>query len=65
MKPVLLFGFWNIDRTKMIVLPSFQLATRLNSHKTNETEFINENWHINKFMNFDISNWHNRIFKLT
>ena len=31
----------------MIVLPSFQLATRLNSQNTNETEFINELWHIN------------------
>ena len=30
----------------MIVLPSFQLATRLNSEKTNETEFINELWNI-------------------
>ena len=31
----------------MIVLLSFQLATRLNSQNTNETEFINEIWHIN------------------
>jgi len=43
----------------MIVLPSFLLATRLNSQKTNETEFINELWHINMFMNIDISNRHN------
>ena len=28
-------------RNKMIVLPSFQIATRLNSQNTNETEFIN------------------------
>jgi len=35
-------GIWNDDRTKIIVLPSFQLATRLNSQNTNETEFINE-----------------------
>jgi len=35
----------------MIHLPSFQLATRLNSQNTNETEFINELWHINLFMN--------------
>ena len=27
---------------EMIVLPSFQLATRLNSQNTKETEFINE-----------------------
>ena len=37
---------WNDDRTKMIVLPSFQLATRLNSQNTNEADFINEIWHI-------------------
>jgi len=30
------------DRTKMLVLPSFQLATQLHSQNTNETEFINE-----------------------
>ena len=40
-------GIWNDDRTSMIVFPSFQLATRLNSQNTNETEFINELWHIN------------------
>jgi len=33
---------WNDDCNKMIVLPSFQLPTRLNSQNTNETEFINE-----------------------
>jgi len=38
------------DRTKMIVLPSFQLVTRLNSQNTNYTEFINELWHINSFL---------------
>jgi len=27
---------------KMIALPSFQIATRLNSQNTNETVFINE-----------------------
>jgi len=36
-------GIWN-ERTKMILLPSFQLATRLNSQNTNETVFINELW---------------------
>ena len=35
-------GIWNDDRTKTIVLPSFPLATRLNSKNTNESEFINE-----------------------
>jgi len=49
----------NDERTKMIVLPSFYLATRLNSQNTNETEFINEHLHINLFMNIGISNWHN------
>jgi len=57
-------GIWNDDRTKMIVLHSFQLATRLNSQNTNETEIINEFWHINLFMNIGISNWHNWSFDL-
>jgi len=52
----LYLGFWNDDRTKILVLPSFQLATRLNSQNTNETEFINEIWHINLYMNIGISN---------
>ena len=30
-------GIWNDDRTKMVILPSFQLATRLNSKNINET----------------------------
>ena len=34
-------GIWNDDRTKIIVLPSFQLVTRINSQNRNETEFIN------------------------
>ena len=51
-------GIWNDDRRKMIFLPSFQLAIRFNSQNTNETEFINENWHINLYMNIGISNWH-------
>ena len=59
------FGNSNADGTKMILLPSFQFATRLNSQNTNETEFINELWHINLFMNIGISNWHNRNFDLT
>jgi len=42
---VLILGIWNDDRTKMIVLPTFQLATRLNSLNTNETEFIYVLWH--------------------
>jgi len=58
-------GFWNDDRTIMIVLASFQLATRLNSQNTNESEFINELWHINLYMNIGISNWHIWIFDPT
>ena len=40
-------GIWNNDRTKIIVLSSFQLATQINSQNRNETEFINVLWHIN------------------
>ena len=40
-------GIWKDHRTNMIVLPSFKLATRLNSQNTNETKFINELWQIN------------------
>jgi len=58
-------GIWNDDRTKMIVLLSFHIATRLNSQNTNETDFINELWHINMFMNIGNSKWHNRSFDLT
>jgi len=47
MKPDFYLGIWNNYHTKIIVLPSFQLATRLNSQNTNKTEFINELWHIN------------------
>ena len=36
-------GIWIDDRNKIIILPSFQLDTQLNSQNTNETEFINEN----------------------
>jgi hypothetical protein len=58
-------GIWNDHRTKIIVLPSFQLATRSNSQNRNETEFINDLWHINLYMNIGISNWHNWIFDPT
>ena len=34
-------GIWIYDRTKMIVLPSLQFATRLNWQNTNKTDFIN------------------------
>jgi len=58
-------GIWNDDRTQMIVLLSFQVAARLNSQNKNETEFINELWHINMFMNIGIYNWYNCSFDLT
>ena len=38
MKPKFLFG--NDDGTKIVVLISFQLGTRLNSQSGNETGFI-------------------------
>ena len=34
-------SIWEFEITN-VVLPSFQLPTRLNSQKTNENEFINE-----------------------
>ena len=55
MKPV--FLFWNLKwrSYRTIVLPSFYLATRLNSQNTNETEFINDHCHINLFMNIGVT----------
>jgi len=50
---------WNDDRTLMIDLLLFQLAKRLNSQNTFETEIQNEIWHINLYMNIGSSNWHN------
>jgi len=47
-------GIWINNRNKMIVLPSFQLATRLYSQNTNESSFMNELWHINLYMNIGI-----------
>ena len=58
-------GIWNDDRTKIIVLPSFQLVTRINSQKSNETGFINVLWHIILYMNIGISNWDNWSFDPT
>ena len=58
-------GIWNDDRTKKIVLPSFQLATRLKSQNRNENDFINEGWLFNLYMNIWISNWHNWSFDPT
>jgi hypothetical protein len=47
---------WNDDSTKMIVLPIFQLATRLNSQKPYETGIHNELWRVILYMNNGISN---------
>ena len=58
-------GIWNDDHSKIIVLPSFQLTTRLNSQNRNENVFINELTHINLYMNIGISNWQNWSFDPT
>ena len=49
-------GIWNDDDTKIKVLPSFQLVTRINSQNRNESVFINVLWHIILYMNIGISN---------
>jgi hypothetical protein len=54
-------SIWEFEMM-IVVLPSFQLPTRLISQITKETVFINEHWHINLYMNIGISNWHNWIF---
>ena len=58
-------GIWNNDRTKIRVLPKFQLVTRINSQNRNETGFINVLWHIILYMNIGISNCHNWSFDNT
>jgi len=58
-------GIWNNDRTKIIVLPSFQVVTRINSQNRNETEFISILWLTILCMNIGIFNWHNWGFHLT
>jgi len=55
-------AIWNDDRSKIIVLPSFQFATLLNSQNRNETEFIIDHSQMNLYMNIVISNWHNWSF---
>jgi len=56
---------WNHDRTLMIDMLLFQLATRLNSRKTYEIEIHNEIWEINLYVNICVSNWHDGIFEPT
>jgi len=55
----------SIWESELIVLPSFHLATRLNSQNTNDIEFNNEFWHINSFLNIGNSNWRNSSFDHT
>jgi len=49
---------WNNDRTKMILLPLFQLATRLIWQNIYKNQIHNELWHNNLYTNIGISNWH-------
>ena len=58
-------GVWKDDRTNIIVFPSFQLVTRMNSQYRNENVFINVFWLITLYMNIGISKWHNWSFDLT
>jgi len=51
---------WNNDWTKIIRLPLFQFAKRLDLKNRKENVFINKLWHINLYMNIGISlcnNW--------
>ena len=56
---------WNDNRTLLMDLLLFQLATRLNTQNRNETGFINGLWHINFYKNIGSSNWHNWSFDHT
>ena len=56
---------WNDNRTRIIVLPSYQLVTRINSQNRNESVFINIFWNIILYMNIGISNWYNLSFDPT
>jgi len=58
-------GIWKDDRTKIIVLRSFLLVTRINSQNSNDIEFINVLWHFILYMNIGNSNWHNWSFHFT
>ena len=40
MKPGFLFGNLSNERSKIILLPSYQLVTRLNSKNRNETSLL-------------------------
>ena len=58
-------GVWKDDRTNIIVFPSFQLVTRMNSQYRNENVFINVFWLITLYMNIGISKWINWSFETT
>ena len=58
-------GIWEDERSKIIFLPSFQLVTRLNSQKKNETSLLINPDKINLYMNNSISNWNNSSFDST
>ena len=60
-----IWEFREDERSKIILLPTFQLVTRLNSQNRNESKFINELRYINLYMNISISNCHNSSFKST
>ena len=40
LQPHFYLGIWNVERTKIIFLSSFQLVTRLNSQNRNETSLL-------------------------
>jgi len=60
-----IWEIWNNDCILMIGLLLFQVATRLNSQNTYETEIHNEICHINIYMNIGISIWHNWSYDTT
>ena len=53
-------GIWNNDRTKMRVLPYFQVATRLNSQKQMKLSLLMNSYSL-IFMNIRISNSHKEV----
>jgi len=58
MKPVFPICIFEMMIFKMIILPSFLFANRLNSQNPYESEIHNELYHINFYMNIGISNFH-------
>ena len=57
-------GNWEGESSKKIfLLFSARYTIKFTEEKWNK--FINELWHINLYMNFSISNWHNSRFDFT